>query len=298
MKDTALIYLYRNWIAERCTGYDDLVLPVVLSIATFRAFDHDTSIYVIDSSDSPVKWDRFPQKLNFTVVAQPCVLRRISDCMTITDDNNIYWSLLTKPLDFHNFSLTIPEKTILASDCDVFFLKSMFPLLLDPRKHFCCGRKTGFYYYDNTSPVTSTVFDIWKGLCSLAVVDPVIQKKVLDDKSAQDQTVFNYILDKYDFNIKPLPPEENFELQWLIDQPDIHNLDLIKVLHLGNAVGRKGRGAIALYVKELKESITSVLSDDDLELLFNGFECPSYSLKAIRDMLPIIHNTIKADDRI
>lgn len=274
MEDVALIYVYRNWYSE--TVFNDQANPVVASIATFRAFDQVTPIYVLDSTEHYADWSDLPQVLNFQVTKKPHVLQPVA-----TKESGIYWQLLSKPLDVYELVRTLPQTTFMVCDSDILFLQSPWPLFDDPEKHFVCGHNTGLYYFHKSKPTTAQLFETWGALGTLAIGSLHFRRKVISPcwNVVQEESVFRYMARCHGnrLHILQISPYENFDSNLMIMQQ--YDSNLIKMLHLCSTFGRPNRGRAALAIEEAKQLIKQTLSNEYVQKVFDGFECPSYSIR-------------------
>ncbi len=297
MENTALIYCYRQWGLKNV--HQDMCVPVIPSIATFRAFDTFTPIYVIDSTDHTTDWFDYPQKLGFKVIKRPHAFKHLhAMCDEITKQSEVvmYWSLLSKPLDVWDVASTLPHKIFVVSDGDIFFLKSLWPLMDDPTKNFVCGSNTGFYYFHKHKPATAQVFETWGSLAALALTHPHIRKKVTSHNYIQEESVYRYMLQCYAARLflKSIHPYENFLGWWGSSQQPTYDVRSIKVYHATSTFGgREKRSRIALAIKDIRDIIGQVLSKQELEDVFEGFDCPCYPLELSHNFIESVEAAIQ-----
>ena len=281
MEDTALIYCYRNHYSS--TAYNDQHCPVIASIATFRAFDQTTPIYIIDTSGPEMDWSDLPEVLNFKVLRRSHVLNLLGPSIgSVTP--NIYWTLLSKPLDVYELIISLPHDIFMVCDSDILFFQSPWPLLSDPTQGFICGHNTGLYYFHKYQPSTAQVFETWGALGTLTIASPHFRKKVMAQgwNVFHEELVFRYMARSHGqrLHILPISSYENFDGACIMGMivAQIYELNLIKMFHLCSSFGRPNRGRAAIAIKESRQQITKTLSGDYLQKVFDGFDCPTYSI--------------------
>lgn len=297
MENAALIYSYRQW--EPGIAHTNMDIPLIPSIASFRAFDTTTPIYVIDSSNCQVEWSDFPKKLDFRVVKQLHAFQHM-ECllpdMTI-GGTKVFWNLLSKPLDVYELVNTLPHEVFIVVDGDAFFIKNLWPLMDDPAKNFVCGFNTGFYYFHKHKPATAQVFETWGALCALALTHPRIRKKMLVSgwNCIQEEAIYRYMMRCHAARLflKQIYRYENFEGYLLPKLGLGYDVRMIKVLHFCQIFGRGVRGKAALAIKEIRDVITQVLDKDDLQRIFGDYDPPSYPLELGQEYVDLIKQTIQ-----
>lgn len=259
--------------------YNNLRVPLIISIATLRGSDPNIPIYVLNGSDVNVSWLDFPEKLNFKVVPYSFCLGDYRD--------RPGWNLLSRLNDVADFSKQIEEDLIIYSDCDVFWLNSPFPVEQNPDK-FCFDRyNSGFFYFDKRSANTQKFFELFKAYVLTALNDEnfrVITRQYASEDSwtyVLDETILYYMSCKLDniFNIvgpyEHLAPWTQAEIMRVID------FDKIRMMHIhGTSVKNElehdyerhnhARGLSCILIKEFYERIIKVLKEDDLKLIFGS----------------------------
>lgn len=292
MDNAALIYSFRRW----CPGpvWDDIYLPIMPSIASFRAFDTKTAVYVIDSTDHETDWGDWPRKLNFTVLRRPHAFRPFDGmCQAEYNESglSIFWNLLSKPLDVYETVLELPHEVFMVSDADVFFIKDPWPLHDDPTQNFVCGTNTGFYYFHKYKPATAQVFETWAALCALALTHPRIRKKVQVKhlKVVQEESIYWYMLrcHAHRLYLKHIYKYENFEARNL-PQDKGYDHTLIKMLHVCDSFGRDYRARTAMIIKEVRDVISQVLTREDLSQIYPGYDPPVYPIEPTETFMKLV----------
>lgn len=293
----ALVYYYFNDFGS--TAYDDLQNPVVLSIASFRKFDKTTPVYVIDVSDQEQEWLHFPKKLGFELFRQNNALKHCENVVVIPENTLLNLPRLAKPLDVFELSLYCNQEVIMMCDADLFFMKSPFPLGCDFSKNFCSGN--GFCYFEKSSLNTQKIFETWGNLCLAAAINPLMQTRIIETirngsrgrpRFLNENTCWKYLQHKYVYSIEELSVYENFPV-FHMGNNTAYDSSKIKCLHLSHKrtrcqITRKKRARFVLYFEELKEIIMEVLDEEDIKLIFKGFECDCFSIKHIKQVRNLI----------
>lgn len=154
MSDFHVIYHY--WNNKFRSPIDDENNPVILSIITWRLYNKDVKISVLDCSLESNYWGDFPDLLNFQVINYKPFLHK----------GNRKNLLANRIWDIQDYADSVDEKYILFNDADVFWLKNPFPLfgqIQDGLKSgIHCNGNTGIFYFDKTSKTTQSAFGFWK----------------------------------------------------------------------------------------------------------------------------------------
>lgn len=266
--------------------YQDLKSPVVLSIATLRAFHKKVPITILDVSEferPSEDWTEFQQVLNFSVV------KTKTDMDTTS---NRYWKMCSRITDIYNYSKNLIQKNIVFCDADIFFIKKIFPLLNEDylKDKFCCHPKnTGFFYFNKNLISNQETFDIWIDCIFLALSDDVFFKKLIDEfpyypnPGVHDEICFRYLLKHKKLkNIKLLDFKENF----IFCKDNIckfsQKIQEIRCLHALSCYNGEKKAVVCLFVKELREIIKETLGDHLIKKIFKNESIrPSYELKDI-----------------
>ena len=275
--NAAIIYIYRNWFHQTPT-YKHLEIPIIPSIASFRAFDNTTPIYVIDTSEGDNEWLHYPEKLSFQVIKKQHAFRHVDKVADEVKDMKVFWSLLSKPLDIYDLVSTLDHEVYVVADADVFFVQPLFPLLEDPNKHFVCGTNTGMFYFHKNKPATAQVFETWSSLCALSMLHPRIRRKVRQPHhpTVQEECVYCYMLACHSerLHLKPIPIYENF----IGPYDKTFNHGMIKVLHMAGYFGRPRRGMVGICIKEIRCNIEQVLTKQEMEQVFGNIDIDTHSI--------------------
>jgi len=176
------------------------------------------------------------------------------------------------------YAKQISNTNILFTDADIFWLKNPLPLVHQEPDgkllKFYCSSNTGVWYFDKTSEIVDEVFRKWKFIISRVLINDseffnelsAIVPTALE-RSFQDEVAFGYLICRYPELYNPVVSEENYMIYRLMNDGPLDN---VKCLHALGAVLGSTRGLICLVLKELKESIQSVLNDDQIRDVFSG----------------------------
>lgn len=155
MKNLAIIYHW--WSYKNVEVIKDLSNPIIFSIATVRHFHKHLPIYVLDVSDGDNDWGDYPFLLNFFVIKKNSYFKNILGFKT---------KKISRIWDISNFANEIREENIIFSDCDIFWVNKIFPLLglnNDPNlDKFHCNKNNGIFYYRKNSHNSKEVYRLWK----------------------------------------------------------------------------------------------------------------------------------------
>jgi hypothetical protein len=247
--------LYHYWNNEQAEAWKDLRVPVVLSIATFRHWDKNTPIYVVDVSDEERQWADFPSFLNFKVVRAEYHLKHV----VRPEHERSAVRMLSKPNDIYSFSLTVPERVILCVDADYFFVKNPCPIRHGPDQPPTIGWNTGYWKYNKVCPLTVAVFDLWKSSCANVLLDDVFRESVMQVSGRthlNDETMMNVLSKKHPGITIPPSSWDNVTFDSLVTRRlDAAQVRGLHVIFASLRIARQQRGLVCLYVKELRELI-------------------------------------------
>lgn len=281
MNNKAIIYYYwDNW--TKC-AYKNIRVPIILSIATLRAHNNYTPIYVLDSSNQLSLWKDLPQKLGFQVIHWKRSLQNYSKPWT---------EYLARMKDINQFSFQIPASEIIYCDSDIFWLKDPLPFHESPDL-FCSNKyNNGFYYFDKTSKACQDFFELFNAYAIINLNDKRVRKHLqkLDNVVALDEIITSQI-----FQIKPyltnrIKPEEHCTIVNFIKQ----RIDKLKMkmfhcngLSVQNQFYKQdgnqehARGLCCLIFKEFYDAIQKTLPEEDFNNLFSIDEIKHYLSKQI-----------------
>jgi len=290
MNKAVIFHWWQEWspgnkssFADTPKPYQNLRVPVVLSIATLRAHNNYIPIYLMDCSDHPAEWDDFPEKLDFKVVPWKPYLQDYK--------NRNGWKNLSRMGDIYEFSKRIPEQEIIYTDSDIFWLKDVLPLWQQSDK-FCFNHyNSGFYYYDKTSKHVKDFIELFKAYVTVALNDKNIRKQINSTVSwdfwyyVLDEVVMQYMWQKNPECVNKIGYAEHGlprDIRW----PNVNVKD-IKMFHSNgmavdnkfhkvNAEQKDSRGLVCLVFKELYDAIAKVLSQEDIESIFTREEINYY----------------------
>lgn len=278
---TAVIYHWwgneidtQRWRQQPFTPVQNLRSPIGLSITTLRAVS-TVPIYVIDLSGNAEhrqEWGSLPQELDFTVIPYEPFLSDYS--------HRAGYRNLSRLFDIARLQNTIPETVIVYADADVFWLHDPVPLRTDPGKFCFDGYNSGFFYYDKNAPAVRKFFELFQAFTVTSLNDDSYRYISLQFASeinpayyVLDETMLCYMAARLPELFNVIDHSEHLIPRRYEDNPD---MDLAKVPFF-HANGIKAinpaakseweknhaRGLTCLVIKELYESILSVLGPDN-----------------------------------
>lgn len=307
-KNYNLFYYYFNTNAN-AKPYKDTKTPIVFSISTFRSWDKDTKIFVIDSSPNKLDWGIFPDLLNFSVIRKPLSFDNCEEKKEIEFNKELKIEiildkyLLSRPSMLYSVAQEVTSRydTIIACDCDIFFLNNPFPLDSDHFQGVCClPGNTGYYYFTNNGDGVDEVFESWCSVCDSCLTNEILQKAVCTNYffrmfnalkentfkkfGLQEEVVWFYINEKNkNLKTKTISTWENFHFILLQNK----NIDFYKIknFHLcthnpKSIISRDKRGLFCLYISEFRHMIENVLKENIKDILPN-FDCDVFSIKNV-----------------
>lgn len=270
--------VYHWWSSGASAAYQDMSAPIVLSIASLRAVS-DIKITVIDSTDTPVDWGHFPQKLKFNVLHESC---HLNDYSHLVDG----WRHLSRIFNLYESSDLQNEKVYV--DSDIFFFRDPFPLSCDSQKFCWNGWNTGFFYFDSSSSNNKTFYDIFKSYCISGIYSEEfrsIMKKCVNYDAwygVWDEMVLGYMKRTHPhlFNIIPITEHVTSEMMCTHE----YNKDELKVFHCNGSMiehpskaNKHCRGLLPLMCEEFYQNIIKVLDENDLRMIFEAEMLRYYS---------------------
>lgn len=285
-KETPMV-VYHWWCDNpEIKPYQDMNNPVVPSIVTLRSHNKNIPISVLDLSCDPQDWGCFPELLNFQVVR-----------WTPRLDLSLHKSsrLCSRVWDVSEYVNQIKNNEIIFTDSDIFWLKNPLPLTKSTEK-FNCSSNTGVWYFNKNSAIAKEVFRTWKFIISRILIgdkeffDEMCMKVYTAiDTPFQDEVAFGYLITQYPHLYSPVAFNENYMIYRLMNNDPL--LESVKCLHgLGAVLGSK-RGLICLVLKELRDSIKKVLSEEQVNVVFSGETCND--VYSIYDIHALSHKRLK-----
>ncbi len=280
----AIIYYYwDNWSPN---AYKNIRVPIILSIATLRAYNAYTPIYVLDCSNRLSNWKDLPQKLGFEVLHWK---------KSFHDYSKPWTEFLARMKDVNQFSHQIPASEIIYCDSDVFWLKDPLPFNQSPDLFSCDKFNNGFYYFDKTSNACQKFFELFNAYALIALNDKRIKKflKRTSSTIALDEIITSHLFELKPYLTNRLKPEEHGLMSHFVKQRV--NKKELKMLHCNglfvknkfyknDANQEHSRGLCCLIFREFYEAIQKTLPQEDFELIFTTDEI-NYYLKKQIDLL-------------
>lgn len=259
MNDHAIIYVW--WNDAHTEPWRDLRNPIMPSIATLRAVDHQVPIYVLDCSDEPHQWGRFPHRLDFQVIRSACNLPRLVPEPTR--------KLCGRVFLVDAFIKTIPESKIMVCDSDILWLRSPLPMV-PPITHFHGNcHNNGFFGFDKDSGQALHFLDTWKLHTLRALEDPAHREEVVRNYFVpffNDEAVYCYVRHLCPDLIRELGVYWNFvdhrEVDWASVAINSRNY------HFCHKTWGTERGIYALAIQEFYHRLEMVLSPEEIVMIF------------------------------
>lgn len=252
----AMIYHWWNDVIEKIE--DDLFNPLLLAIITVRHFDENIAIYVINCSDIETNWGVYPEKLNFKVIKK----RKRFNFSGLYDSMS-----LSRIWDITEVIETISEEVVIFNDSDVFWIKSIFPLI-NSLDRFNCNRNNGVFYFSKNSKKSQQFIELWKERTK-AIMDDKTYRDKFKNNIIHDELVVRTIQDDYSNLYHPIKMEEN----GIVFNPIINKCKNIHLIR--GFVGKKNRRAVALSILEIRNIILKFSKNIDI---FGSLYLESFSL--------------------
>ena len=277
---------YHHWIGqEEKPIYNNLRVPIVLSIATLRAVNPNVPIVVfedISNNPHPEDWAHFPDKLNFEVRQIPFYLSK-----------NYSWAkgnrFLSRIFDLRRHAFDVGWGETIYCDSDVFWLQDPLPLACNSDRFCFDGYNTGYFYY-RPSKTMDQFFELFEAYTIVALNNEVIREMLKTYVGYElwhdvwDEMTLTYIAHQHSDLIQRIPAVEHATVRKL-ESTNLANT--MKMLHCNGLLvanplcKREGerehcRGITCLIIKELYERLCSVLNEDDLRMIFTEKELYHY----------------------
>lgn len=191
--------------------FKDCNNPIILSIATWRLYNKDIPITVLDVSNESVSidWDYFSNLLNFNVIK----------CRPFIDNR-----FISRTWDIWECANKVPEENIIFNDADIFWLKDPFPLEKQ-KTNGClleglhCGGNTGVFYFNKKSQLTRVLFELWKKKSFEAIsghpdMEEYNKKHHPDCTLIIDERIYRMLSEKYEFLYRNMKFSDNENFQF------------------------------------------------------------------------------------
>lgn len=290
---------YHYWARNESPMYNNLRIPVLLSIATLRAVNPNLPIIVLeDDTDKtqPTDWLHFPEKLGFTV-------KPISFFLNKRYSHVKGYRYLSRLFDLRRHA---ESQDVLYCDLDVFWFLDPLPLACNGSDRFCFdGYNSGFFYY-RPSETIEEFFDLFEAYTVGALNNGYIRELMKAHVGYEswmevwDEMTLTFMREEHPSLIQMVPPIEHVTVRKLAEINPLH----MKMLHcnglmVANPVSKRPserehcRGLLCLIVKELYRLITSVLDEQDMKLIFTHQELKYFRPRQISLTDPtMIHQLI------
>jgi hypothetical protein len=272
----------------------DLEHPVLLSMSTLRKWSQ-VPIYLLDYTDTD--WGEFPERVGFSIVKwKPYLV----DERWLSESPRM---LNSKPFDVMRFSETVSYSKVVFCDSDIFWVGPPFPLV-DEESEFGINGNTGLFWFNKCSPV---FMEAWCALMLLSLneyyascdSELIKQMKIayggLHRTFSEEAVVFYMIKEKYP-SVR-LRRGHNVFYPSLLRQ-DLNNAakrdkDNLRSIHFLRAKYGRNRAYYCLLIKELYDSVHSVLGEETMNRIFGDLSLAGkYSLCEIGDAREVIFNNV------
>lgn len=299
VSDYALVYHWWSNSPERRV-WKHIDVPIILSIATLRAHSPELTVYVVDHSDGTYNWGEFPSRFGFSLVPYQAALEASASKKDI-------WSLpgggpfmgrgplesasdkaehnldaldvrrCSRPIDTSEDCIILPERYLISSDCDVFWLKPVLPLVGDAELLNIRESHPGFFYFDKQAAKPKQFLELWQAFVSLATRDFNFRRKLVGQYPYPAvigaEKPFFYIRDSFadifKSFIQPLTPAN-------ILLPSDHYgygfqkdfVGSVKAVHVSGRVMGRWKGRFPLFFAEVFEILRNSFSTQELIEIF------------------------------
>lgn len=258
--------LYHWWNDRKMNVWEDWQNPILVSIASFRAFDQETPIYVLDVSNVDRQWMDYPHKLNFKRI-------QTSSRIPLLKTHQIFnqsFKICSRQFDIDWLSSRIPEDVLVSVESDLFWQGGLeLPEEID-RFHFNFYN-SGFYLYNKKAPLTKQFLEVWRHHIILGMCNPKIREEIMakyDWPHYQDEACMVYIVKTFGGMAGPIDDRHNvlFNPFHKYSEPGTDHVAYKEALtlHFIQAMHPKNRGLLPLMVKEFYDIIKRVLSPEQL----------------------------------
>lgn len=275
-KGTCAVYHWWHEEGDKEKVYTNVRSPVLLSIATLRAYS-DVPIVVLDisGSDHHRCWGHFPEKLNFRVEQVDPIMKKYAGSVP-------GWRHLSRFFDVHH---QLPQyvsdlRTTMYVDSDIFWLKSPFPFAHNPSRMCISPWNTGYFYYNpDDAGLFFEVFDAFvKSAIHSTDFRRFLKTFIAYDSwfGVGDEETISYMAKARPELFHFLTHEEHGTIKTL----KATKVERMKMLH-GNGLLMKNsgtnnpgerehsRGLACLVFKELYTALLKVFDDEDFSLVFD-----------------------------
>lgn len=295
--DTSIIYYYfSNFYAD---VFKETYSPIVQSIATFRHWNKEVPVHVIDVSNRETIWSGWDEKLNFTVHKRANPLSNIED---INETGiTVFKNLLAKPICVYDLVHQLDTRINIVCDADLFWINDPFPLGGDTSKGFCCNPNAGLWYYNRDVAEAQKLMQIWCSLCSHVMVSKIFRDRVAKPtakKCVQEESCLRCVRSSFPELVNEIPEYENFLFGFLPDKK--HDLSKIKGLHFANCHCKyfnRNKSLVCLHIKEVNDIIKEAMGEYAVYKIYkNLYETPSFSIHD-RDKMAWFRDTMSPESK-
>lgn len=307
--DYAVVYHWWSFSEEKKV-VRNLQFPIIQSIATMRYYNPNVACYVFDYSDDDYEWDDYPKRFNFVLIKNKCFLETfvskrkictipeqgiyIGKGPSVTAHQQLFDYLDIKLsswiLDIWELSKLIPERFIISSESDVFWINRFLYLKGDAEKIHLRSDSLGVFYFDKNSSKVADFIELWRAYISLSINDFNFRRKIIDLDTSFIITTKHpllYIENKHKLifkeSVEYLNQEEFIALKdfssCVILEENLRNL---KWIHAGKTnLGIKGQ--FSLYCKEIYNIMKKCFTLDEIFRTFGSstFNNSIFSLEDI-----------------
>lgn len=279
IKSKSICAVY-HWWGENFPPYANLRAPILPSIATLRAVSN-IPIVVLNCSEKydQQSWGRFPETLDFQVINIVAGLKKYQHLVP-------GWLHLSRLFDLQTH---ITNKTVMYVDSDVFWFRNPVPLLEDSNRMCINPNNSGFFYYNDQTREVNEFFDIFKSHAISAIHSMAIRelfKKYISWDAwygVWDEMILKFMHNQNPNIINVLSTNEHaITSQIIMADPNKVNMLHANGMSVGNKYPKNegeafhSRGLLGIAVKEFYEKIQSVLSEEDIKLIYTQDQLNEY----------------------
>ena len=257
--------------------YQNLRVPITLSIATLRAQNPTIPIKILDFSEYPEDWGCFPEKLNFEVINADLFLKDYSHIAGYRQLSRIF-----------DIRRHFTSGTVIYCDSDVFWFKDPLPLNKNPQKFCYDGYNSGFFYYNPED--NQEIIDIFEKMTFRVLEDPEFHQVV---KKFSKHDFWSYIWDESILHYMMFIDYRNYfdrldlaehTFCYKLKQTPLQNMKMLhgNGLMVSNPVAKResekedSRGLACLVFSEFYQSLKKVLSLEEIQMIFTQQELDYY----------------------
>lgn len=278
MTDHAFIYIW--WNDKHIEPWRDMENPILPSIATLRAVNHLSPIYVLDCSDEQYFWDRFPLKLDFQVFHV-----KKQDFHEPRSVNRNLLKLCSRIFLVDEWSKKINSPKFFVCDSDIFWLRNPVPTMTVLNTFQGNVHNNGFYGFHRKSREAALFIDTLKDYTSRAISDLEYREEIVRSYYVpyfNDEAIYCYARERHPELVKEIGTYWNF-----LDFKNVTWSEVVvnsKNYHFCQKNWGEDRGIYALAIQEFYNRLEKVLTMQDMEKIFGYDRMHSAKLFSLEQM--------------